>query len=146
MCAPFGPAATAAISSCSDQGPVAGLRGFDTDRLPSACGIDLVNHDQPCHVVMQAPGERPPALGQAVAAGAEQVQVRGELHRAGEQFPRQRLRPVQPPLQQHLPPDAAAFVEELPLRERLVRGTRGEPFGDHELRVEEGPQHPVRHQ
>jgi len=95
---------------------------------------------------MQAPGERPPALGQVVAARAEQVQVRGKLHRTGEQFPGQRLRPVQPTLQQHLLPHAAALAEEFPFHERLVRGTRGESFGEHELSVEERPQYPVGHQ
>ena len=101
MCGPFGPASTSAISSCSDHGPAPGWLGLDADRLLSARCVDLVDHDQPGHVLMQSLGERPP-LGQVVGTGAEQVQVRGELHRAGEQFPRQRLRPVQPPLQQHL--------------------------------------------
>jgi hypothetical protein len=119
---------------------------LDPDCLPSACGIELIDHDQPRHLVVQAPGKRPPALAQVVAAGAEQVQVRGELQRAGEQFPGQRFRAVQPSLQQHLLPHAAAFVEELLVRHRLMDRARGEPFGYHELRVEERPQHPVRYQ
>src|SRR6185437_3356885 len=107
-CGPSGPASTSASSCSSDHSWL----GFDTDRLlPGRC-IDLVDHDQPAHQVAQPRGKGPPAGGQLLAARADQVLVRGELQRVGEQLPRQRLRPVQPPLQQHLPPDAAALAQE----------------------------------
>ena len=48
---------------------------------------------------------------------------------------------MQPPLQQHLPPDAAALAEELRLGDRLAGRLRGQPLGHDKLRVQERPQH-----
>ena len=87
-----------------------------------------------------------PPAGQLLAARVDQVEVAGQLQRAGEQLPRQRLRPVQPALQQHLLADPAALGEELGLDHRRARVARREPLGHHQLRVDERAQHPVRHQ
>src|SRR6266550_7815154 len=86
---PCGPLSTSA-SSCSSDHSWLGFDtdrwlGFDTDRLlPGRC-IDLVDHDQTAHQVAQPRGKGPPAPGQLLAARADQILVRGELQRAGEQ-------------------------------------------------------------
>src|SRR3954469_24845845 len=113
---PGGASATEAISSSSVHsrpGTAAAGSGLDTDGLPSGLGVQLVDGDHPREDVAELGGKGLAAPGELLATRVDQIEVRRELQRTREQLPRQRLRPVQPPLQEHLPAHAAALGEEV---------------------------------
>src|SRR5450759_65502 len=132
---PDGPARTSATASASDTGDLRPERRVE--RLGGAYAREQIAHVRRGLLT---------ARRQVRAAALEQAVILGQLQRGAKQLSRQRLRSVQASLQQHLPPDGLALIEESVGLDRVSGITGGQPLGDDELRVEEGAQHPVRHQ
>ena len=128
---PCGPASTSAISCSSVQVPtgrsatgcLVGAHGSTRHALPRRARRRARRSRRPGRPRRGPARPSPAGAGPAPRRpGSTRSRFAASFSAAGEQLPRQRLRPVQAPLQQHLLADAAALVQELRLDHRPCAG------------------------
>src|SRR5262245_49054494 len=137
---PSGPAYTSASRSDNNTGDLRSV-----GRVEGLDDLRAVDEAVDVREVLTPPGEYVARVG-SLAGWVEQPEVLLQVDGRREQLPGDRLGAVQPSLQQHRLAHAGALVEQRRPVDRLPRVGRRQAVGDDQLGVQEGPQHPVRHQ